>query len=266
MSPDNETEPTQTQAQESSAEESVVEEPGTQDAEETPEALPEEDKPEEVEDKPAEATAGGDGEESRRKRAGGWQRKIERLERQNAELLALVTHGARQSAEAKPDKEKTPQEKADDYVRAVARQEWAQLEQLRREQAARAEFEQRTAEVRAKRPDFDEVVASVAHIPVPDYINRAILKSKQGSEIMYQLASNPAELSRLADLPAEEALLEIGALGAKLASSTATPKTTKPALRPPAPPTSVSGSASSTRSLDDLPISEYKRAMRSGRR
>jgi hypothetical protein len=222
--------------------------------------------------------AGGEGEkdtaaapepEEKEKKVGGWQRRIAKLERQNEQLLAQLT--AQLPAQrptqpaAKPDAEKSPDEKAAEFVRALARQEREEFEQQRQEQAKVAEFHRRTAEVRAAHSDFDDVLLA-ADMPISPGLRQALLTSEYGPAIMYALAKNPGELSRLCDLPPLEAAREVGRLEARQTSSTASPKTTKPALRPPAPPTSVNGSASSTRSLDDLPLSEYKRAYRSGRR
>jgi hypothetical protein len=207
-------------------------------------------------------------QEEKRKRAGGWQRKIERLERQNELLLQQLgtqrPHGSTQAAP--PGKEKTSEEKAAEYIDNLVEQRLTKREQERQAQSAQAEFQRRTAEVRAAKPDFDDVIMSASDVPVSDGVTQALLTSEHGPAIMYELAKNPAELARISALPPLVAAREIGRLEAKLPSSTSAPKTTKPALRPPVPPTSVNGSTSSARNLDDLPISEYKRAYRSGRR
>ncbi len=207
--------------------------------------------------------------EEKRRRAGGWQRKIERLERQNAEkdqLIARLATPGQAPAGAKPAAEQTPEEKAAEYVRTMARQVVAEERQQAEMRQRQADFQRRTAEVRAKHPDFDEMLESVSHIPVHEAVTRALLTSEHGPAIMYELARDREALARLSALPPEVALMELGRLGAKLTSVATAPKTNGTARRPAAPPTSVRGTASSTRSLEDLPLSEYKRAMRSRQR
>jgi hypothetical protein len=222
------------------------------------------DEGEEPQDKAAAKPEAEPDAEEKRKRAGGWQRKIERLERQNEQLIAQLTGQRQVPAAAKPPSEKTPEEKAAEYIDGLVAKRLAEADAQRQQRAAVAEFQRRTAAVRAGMPDFDDVVMS-ADMPISPALEQALLTSEHGPAIMYKLAKNPGELARLSALPPLDAAREIGRLEAQQASSTASPKTTKPALRPPAPPTSVNGSASSTRSLDDLPLAEYKRAMRSRR-
>lgn len=205
--------------------------------------------------------------EDKHRRAGGWQRKIERLERQNQLLMEQLAANRPAPAPSQPEKPKDVAAQMEEYVANVVEQRLAARQAQEAQTRAQAEFQRRTAEVRAAHPDFDDVVLA-SDLPVTPAVQQALLTSEHGPAIMYQLASNPAELARLNALPALDAAREIGRLEAQRASSTAAPKTQfKSATRPPAPPTSVGGTASSTRSLEDLPISEYKRAMnRSGRR
>lgn len=255
--------------------EEPVEDPGQETEEEKPEDDAEEEKPEEKPEDDAEAKEGEseDAEEKpeteeKRKRAGGWQRKIERLERQNQLLVEQLGANRQPPAPtpAKSDKDKTPEEKATEYFRAAAKQALAEERQQQRQQTVVADFVRRTAEVRAAHDDYDDVVPSV-NIPTDSALGQVLLTSEHGPAIMYQLAKSPAELARLSALPALDAAREIGRLEAKLSSSTPPAKTNgTTAKRPPAPPTSVKGSTSNTRSLDDLPMSDYKRAYRSGRR
>jgi hypothetical protein len=240
------------------------------------EAAPEEAQAEETEAKADDAEAPEEEAEQQQaekpdekhKRAGGFQRKIEKLERQNQILLEQLQRLGQQPPAAQstqPAKEKTAEEKAAEYLDSLVEQRLAAREAQRQAQERQAAFERRTAAVRTAYPDFDEVVAEVAHVQVSNALGQALLTSDKGPEIMYQLAKNPAELARLSALPPLDAAREVGRLEAKAASGAA-PQKPKAASRPPAPPSKVGGSATSTRSLDDLPISEYKRAYRSGRR
>lgn len=269
--PDEDTTQTETEAKETN---DATENP--EQTEEQPKEPPEggdtespDAKAQETEGEPAkgEDDKGEDAEpEEKRKRAGGWQRKIERLERQNQLLVEqLSTQRPNQQSTTQPLKEQTPQEQATAYIDSMVERGIAKREAEREQKAALAELRRRTAVVRAARPDFDDVVSSV-DIPTDSAIGQALLTSEHGAEMLYRLAADPDELARISALPPIAAAREIGRLEAKLTSVAPPPKTQGTAKRPPAPPTTVKGSTSNTRSLEDLPISEYKRAYRSGRR
>jgi hypothetical protein len=194
----------------------------------------------EGEEKKDDADAGA---QATRKRAGGWQRKIDRLERERAlllEQLAAQRHGPPPAA--KPDKDKTPEEKAADYIDSLVEKRLNAREAEKRQQAVVADWQRRTSEVRAAHEDFDDVVAS-APLAADSALGQALLTSEHGAAILYQLAKSPAELARLTALPPLDAAREVGRLEAKLSASSSTPprKTTAAAKRPPAPPTSVNG-------------------------
>lgn len=246
-----ETEPTEPQ-EEATQEEAPPEEAEAKGEEGEPEEAAEEEPP-----KPAE-------EERRRK--GGWQRKVERQEREIEYWRQQAIARQGQQPQQQPGQEpqqKDPAAQVQEYVSTLVQQQ-LQADRAREAQArAQADFQRKTAEVRAANPDFDDVVLS-SDMPVSPALSEALLTSERGPEIMYQLAKNPAELARINALPPFQAAREIGRLEAK-ASSTAAPVKPKSATRPPVPPTNVGGSKASTRDRDDLPISEYKRAFRSKR-
>lgn len=203
----------------------------------------------------------------KRRRRGGWERKVERLEREREILLQqLAGNRPAPAAAPAPEKPKDAAEQAREYIRAEARAMYE--EEKAREQQARdqVELQKRMSEAKARYDDFDDVLEGVAHIPVPKHIEDAILTSPAAPDIMYLLAKNPAELARIARLPPLQAARELGRLEAK-ASSTPTPKAQpKPAARPPAPPTNVRGKAASTgEPSESLSMSDYKRAFRSKR-
>lgn len=257
-----EVEPTEPVAPEAEPKEPQGEEPEA--APESPEAKPESEKPEddEAEEQKAEAA-----EEKGRSR-GGWKRKLERQERLIETLAAqLNSHRAAAPQQAQPDASKPsdPAAQVQEYIRAEARAV-LEAERAREQQArAQADFQKRMQEVKAAHPDFEEALEDVSHIPVPAHVQQ-MLTGPQGPDLMYVLAKNPAELDRISRLAPLDAARELGRLEAK-ASSTPAPKTPiKSAPRPPVPPTNVSGKSSGARNLDDLPLADYKRAYRSGRR
>lgn len=210
-----------------------------------------------------------------KKRAGGWQRKIERLERELEAARLREIQALRTSQSQTPGQAPTggdlakadPVAQAREFFRSVAREEREAAEAQARQQSIVAKFVERTQAARARYADFDDVV-SMVDIPTESPLGQALLTSEQAPDIMYRLATSPAELARINALPPLEAAREIGRLEAKLSSSTAAPSKPKPANRPPAPPTRTGGSASSLSSedLDKLSFAEYKRRMRSSGR
>lgn len=206
--------------------------------------------------------------EEKHRRAGGWQRKIDRLERERAMLLdqLAAARPAQQPQATQQPQANDPAAEVEAFIARQIEQRLAARAEQERQQRVQAEFQRRTAEVRAANPDFEEVVESVSDVPVSPALQQALLTSEHGPALMYQLAKNPAELARISALPPIDAAREIGRLEAKVSSTAAPKTTTKSAARPPAPPTSAGSSTTSARNLDDLPLSEYKRAYRSGRR
>lgn len=229
-----------------------------------------------AEEEKAEGTEEDDGDEAEKTDPGqakkgrgqknGWKRKNERQERELQAMrreLDELRAAQRQPASGEPPKEKTPDEKAAEYIEGLVEKRLHRREEEQRRARAQADFQRRMNEARAKHEDFDDVLAS-AEVPVSRDFGEALLTSEHAPAIMYQLAKSPEELARICALPRNLIEREIGRLEAKV-SVAASPKP-KPAARPPAPPTNVNGNASSTRSLENLSLADYKRAMRSGRR
>lgn len=183
-------------------------------------------------------------EAKRHKRSGGWQRKVERqqreverLERENRLLMErLMGTLPAAPANAAPAAEKTPEQKAQEWIDAQIAKKLAEKEAERAALEAQQALQKRTAEFKALHPDFDEVLMQADGVPVSGVVSQALLTSDQGPAIMYALASNPAELARISALPPLDAVREIGRLEARLASSTPAPKTQAPKVaRKPAP-------------------------------
>jgi hypothetical protein len=203
------------------------------------------------------------------KRAGGFNRKIERLERANQEKDAVIAQLSRQlgvtpEGPQPTTKAMTPEEKAAaDFQALVDQRVKRQLAEERaasEQQRLLAEIAQKEQAFRATHDDYDDALDAFTRAGIPADHVQAVLTSSDAPAIMYSLASNPAELARFRALPPLAAAREIGRLEAKLASGAA-PQKPKATVRPPAPPTSVGGSKASTRSPEELPLSEYKRLM-----
>lgn len=221
-------------------------------------------------EEPAAETAGQ--KEEKRRRSGGWVRKLERAERraeqaerERSMLLEQIAAGRPQQP-AGPVKEPTPDERAAEYIDSLVEQRIQAREAQTQQQKTVAEFNQRTQAVRAEVEDFDDVIASASHIQVPMAVRQVLLTSPVGPKIMYQLAKSPAELARISALPPLDAAREIGRLEAN-ASSTPTPKAQpksafgKAADRGPAPapitPVAARGPTTVKRT-EDMNFEEYK--------
>lgn len=203
------------------------------------------------------------------KRSGGFQRKIERLERQNQILLEQLQRSGVQPVQpqGQPAQQRTAEQEADAYVDGLLERKIAEREAQRAMQARHEAFVRRTQEVRMAHPDFDDAVYEASDIPTPPALQQAILTSEKGPEIMYSLAKNRAELARLVALPPFEQVREIGRLEAKLASG-ATPPKPRPGAKPaaPAPITPVtSRGPTSVKRVEDMSYEEYS-AWRNGQR
>lgn len=209
------------------------------------------------------------------------QRRIDRLTRENAELQkrlqALEQTAKPPAVEVLPPK---PAGKPDlkDYTTlesyTEALTEW-KLDQ--REAKAKADEEKRAAEsalqaqqdnwtAREKaalnaHPDYRELVEST-EIPVGPGVlamRQALLEEDAGAEILYHLASHPAELKRVAGLSPAKAILEIGKLAAHFTGNPENPKPkVSSAPRPPSP--LPSGTGRVTESIhDDETARDFKR-------
>lgn len=212
--------------------------------------------------------------EPKHKRKTGFQRQIERLERQIEEKDALL-HRVLSNGQPHPQQPQGEQAKLSpeqqtaawmmDLVKQGVQSELAQREQ---ESSAR-QLEQRWEEQLSSdeeagseaRRFLNDVRRNLAPGPVKD----ALLTSEYAPKIISSLLRNPQELARLSALPGGQAAREIGRLEAQFAAGAA-PAKPKPANRPPAPPSKLGGSNATSRSLDDMSLADYKRAMRSGRR
>lgn len=268
-------------------EQSEVEQPQTpeQPAEAPETEQPLEEKPaEEGEAKPNEGEAEADEEgeetgaasadpakpEARHGRVGGYKRKVERLERQLQERDALLNAMGRQlpnpqvAPVAAPDKSKDPAAQVQEYVSGLVKQQLDEERSRAKQAEVVGAFQRRFNEYGSANPDFEESVQDL-NIHPQSPLGQVLLTSEQGPAIMHQLAKNPAELARLSALPPLDAAREVGRMEAKASGATPVAKP-KSAVRPPAPPTSVGANKTTTRNLDDLPLADYKRAMRSGRR
>ena len=208
-----------------------------------------------------------------RKGKGGFQRRIDRLTRDKAELQARLER-LEQMAGGKPaapaHAEPAPAAKPalenfdtyEEYTEALV--EWKANERLaahvaeqrkaaqEREQAEREKtrattFQERAKAAAAKYADFEKVAFS-DDVPASETMRDIILDSENGPEIAYFLGKNPAEAERIAQLSPLAAARELGRIEAKLATADV-PKPQPRVTRAPEPIRPVTPAAR-TRSFD----------------
>lgn len=260
--------------------------------EQKPEPLQEKQKTPEGEEKPESASESESEEnkgepEQHGKKKGGFQRRIDRLGAENAELKARLAAVESKAGGEKPAGASKPtrpdlndfddynkfKAAEDKYVEDLAAWTFEQKEQARQ----KAESERQAKEADAKRveawskridgarkqhDDFDEAMEDVEHIPVSPAMAQALQESEQGAELAYWLAKHPDEMERISKLSPIGAVREIGKLEAKL---TAPVPQQKPAVsKAPKPPATVQGGKTAERSVYDPDITpaEYQRIRR----
>lgn len=140
-------------------------------------------------------------------------------------------------------------EDVNDYVEAVTDWKLRQAESAREAQS-RQEREQREQQeliskvqngadkARQKYQDFDDVVLNNHNVPISPFAAAALVDMENGMDVAYHLGKNPAEAMRIASLPQNRQLIEIGRIEAALASNTR--KTT---AAPPPVGSQLAGSA-----------------------
>src|SRR6185312_15316626 len=179
------------------------------------------------------------------KKKSGFERRIGKLNAQKAELerekdywkqeaLKNATSKPETKVETKPvtpDKEPQP----DDfdthaaYVKAVAKWEAKQaIQESRKEDEQKSKLteqksqfdshQSRLSSFKESHDDFDEVMENLVTVPRNAMLEQIIVSSKDGPELLYELAKNPDEAMRIAKLPPVQAALEMGKLSYKIAS------------------------------------------------
>lgn len=243
----------------------------------------------------------GEGKEAKtKKQAGGWQRRIDKKTREAADarreaeywktqaLKGAAAEKPQSQEPAKPhqaDAKDKPQpgtfETHVEYSEALAR--WTakqELDAYKREQADLADkakassversFAERVKSFTEKNPDFHDVVADAReqNLFVSEAMHGAIMDSENGPALFYELAKNPAESVRIAQLTPSRQLMEMGKIESRITQAAVPSKETKPeqkTTQAPKPPTPVgTGKATATRSLDDpeIPFADYVRIRR----
>lgn len=233
-------------------------------------------------DTDSEAAEGDDGDEQdddkpkRQPRSQRYQRRIEALEAENAQLrsrpnAAAADDPAALDALVKAEIGAPPKE--DDYAgdwfayeraltayetekRIATREIRKQASQSketdqRRHSAALSEYSDRQRDAKTHFPDFDRVVKA-AQLPISPVVGQLLLESEKSAVIEYHLAKNPDALDRINRLSPLSAAKEFARLEDRL--SLPNPKTTTSAATPLKSP---KGGAAASLDLGKMSMDEY---------
>lgn len=171
-------------------------------------------------------------------RSARYQRQIERLRTENAELLARLRPPSEESTEAELEKivGKRPQEEdfKGDYLayeravtayevhKRIASQQISADRQRASERAAERrgaliqDHSDRMDELRDTTKDFDEVMRKASDIKVSPVVEDLILESDESARVTYYLAKHPNEAARLNAMTERQAAKAIGAIEERL--------------------------------------------------
>jgi signal recognition particle GTPase len=254
------------------------------------------DEPDEEEDKQPEQPP------QQPKKKGGFQRKIEALQRENGyfrrqleEVLAGTRMGipriadqfANTGVSPRPAVEQPQQplepprqdqfESYEDFTRALTRYEvalardeeqakfrqWQAQEQQR--QVAQS-WQERVGSFKQQAPDFDDVLAATDHIQLHPAMQQMLMQSKVGPQLAYALAQDPETLEEIAQLDPMEARYELRRMERELrrAKPPQQQKPTPQISKAPQPivPVAKGANGNGPRTLDDAQDYQQYKAMR----
>lgn len=220
-------------------------------------------------------------EEHKPKKKGGFQKRIEKFNRLLAERDQEIERLRSLNPNTDPVKEKKVEGKPTieqfdsiaEYTEALT--EW-KLEQRFKEQEAKtqkaqaqsayekqvSEFGQKVKEFGKTVPDFDDLIAENDDFVLSAGLEHALMKSKSGPEVLYNLVKNREELERINSLSAFDQAYEIASLEAELKFS----KKEKPEIKtktdapPPLKPVGAKAAPVKKSLYDsDLSFSDYEK-------
>jgi hypothetical protein len=235
-------------------------------------------------------------EQQQPKKKGGFQKRIDKLTREKAELearLAGQTPAAKPAEVAKPEPVKAAEtgkpesrnfETYEGYVEALTDWKLEQKDVAKAKAAADVEaaktaksnadkWNEQLKDARSRYDDFDEI--ALADVPISEAVHNAIVTTEHGADLAYFLGQNPAERERINKLAPVAATLALGRIMASIeaeasASDDATDETPvdkKPKVSAAPPPIRPLGSKSATagKRIDDMTSDEFRKARESGK-
>jgi hypothetical protein len=233
----------------------------------------------------------GEASEQKPARKGGFQRKIERQEREIEDLKRQLAgkDAGRTAADSEPRipdhpgfAKPKPKLEEFDSVEAFtdAITDWKlekkdfEREQTARQETQRAQAEslvagwnERKAEAQKAHSDYDETLAEADDVELSPAHQHVLLESEHGPELAYKLAKDREALEKFAGMTPLAAARYLGSLEAELAAERKAPKPEASVSQAPKPVRPIAASRSSAASLDisKMSIAEYRKARESGR-
>jgi hypothetical protein len=223
-------------------------------------------------------------EEVKPKKKGGFQKKLERKDREIEELrqqLAAKSTQTEQKESVSFDKKKPVIDDFNshaEFTEALA--EWVadkrdaekavkakKAETFSEVQGAVRKYQEALKELKKTTPDLDDVFDEVSHITPCPALQEAIITSDISAQVAYELAKNPEEFERINKLSPVGVLKEIGKLELKISKAAEDKKAAIEAektktTKAPAPLRSLSGKATVTpKSLEEMSTKEYMKYM-----
>lgn len=219
-------------------------------------------------------------EEKPKKKKGGFQKRIDKLSQErnywkeqalNKEAIKPGTPIKEESKviEGRPNPENF--DTHTDYVEALTdwklearekeRETKSKAEQAKADQNKKLEaFQSKVAEFEKVHSDYQDVVSDVEHVALSDDLQKAIIESKMGAHLAYELAKNEKELIRINKLSSFELAKEIGKLEYKLSSeASSSSKEIKTTKAPPPVKAIGTNSKTVTKDPEKMSFQEYKK-------
>lgn len=232
----------------------------------------------------ADANEGDDEHEEPKKRLGGWQRKIQKLERELDYWRETALDRPAKPETTKPADEKAPKrpsmadfktldeydsamdeyhEKRTDYkIKEALKSARAESDQRSEEQKMDDTWQSRVREAKKDYPDFEEV-AYASDVPITDAMNLAIKRLENGPAVAYYLGQHVEEAERISNMIPLDQAVAIGRIEARIAGEK-TKAQDEPAPKPraPKPPTPIkkpTPTAAKDIYDESMPVDEWMR-------
>ena len=248
----------------------------------------------ESEDDESKEESESDDEDKKPRKKNGFKKRVDRLNRKLSEKDAEIERLRRQYESGAPKKDEAPAKEEtksnakprpqefdthEEYVEALTDYKIAQKEEQYERQSKEAEskresekqfqtFQSKVNDFKKEASDFDDVVYEVDDIPLTPLIQKAILTSDIGPQLMYELAKDRERLEKIISLDQFTALKEIGKIEDRIEqrlSSKKQSKQTTTKAPPPITPLNSKTSAKVSKNPDEMSFDEYK-AYRAGKK
>lgn len=216
-------------------------------------------------------------EKNRPQRRGGFQKKIDRLQRENEYLRAEIERRAVTQSGPAPSVSEEPAvgitrpkpddyQSYDDYVEALADYKvevrLAKAEQRKQKEVINQSYDRQIKEARDLYPDFDEALADAEDDfkSMPQHAMEAILHSDVGAHIAYYVANNPEVGEQLSKLDRVRAAIFVGQLGERVKSHIEKGSQRAKISKAPAPISPVQTSRTPQKDVTRMSFDEFREA------